>query len=190
VDVTGEGTTGECYVEGVRAFLDQAGRRLADGPPRFDRFKPLLAVQAGRPGEPDAPTAEGRMIAALLSVLRTAARKHDVDIALVASDGPAYAAAQAARHQREAEEDPWPELDGTLRQRAQQLAALASAGEPALFVGVGISASAGLPLWGQLLEKLAEKAGMAEDEREALGRLNPLDQAALIENRLGGRAGL
>lgn len=55
-----------------------------------------------------------------------------------------------------------------------------------LFLGAGVSFGAGMPLWGQLLCDLAEKAGMTDNEIKALGQLSFLDQARLLENRLGG----
>src|SRR5436190_1063835 len=80
--------------------------------------------------------------------------------------------------------------DHQQRARADELAERASHGEMALFLGAGVSASAGLPLWGELLDLLARQAGMDDRERDDLQKLNPLDQAGVIEKRLGGPEGL
>jgi hypothetical protein len=77
-------------------------------------------------------------------------------------------------------------LGDDLQDQAKALADKAKGGALALFLGAGVSASAGLPLWGELLDKLARRAHMGADERDALRRLNALDQAALLEKRLGG----
>jgi hypothetical protein len=77
-----------------------------------------------------------------------------------------------------------------LQEEAEFLAGKASQGELALFVGAGVSASAGLPLWYGLLVTLATSAGMPENERQGLQELDPMDQAAIIEGRLGGAVSL
>jgi hypothetical protein len=105
----------------------------------------------------------------------------------VAPDEAAFSAAQAVRRQHP---EAWAELDAPLQERARHLARKASAGGHALFLGAGVSAGAGLPLWGELQGTLADRAGFAGEERHALGRLHPLDQAGVIEKRLGGDDGL
>src|SRR5581483_10832751 len=105
--------------------------------------------------------------------------------ALVPHTGPAWAAAPAARLSGPVG-DPWPELNAGLRRAADELAGRASRGELALFLGAGVSAGAGLPLWSELLRRLAEKAGMTGDW-DRLRRLGVLDQASIIEKRLRKR---
>jgi hypothetical protein len=53
-----------------------------------------------------------------------------------------------------------------------------------LFIGAGISTSAGLPTWQGLLSGLAVDAGFDPDERRALEDLPAVDQARLIRDRL------
>src|SRR5207244_1581616 len=77
------------------------------------------------------------------------------DLALVAHDGPAFAATQAAREQAGGG---WSGLGAGLRKKADRLAELATRGELALFVGAGVSAGAGIPLWGEMLDRLRPEA--------------------------------
>ena len=177
------------YVEGVRQFLEQARRWLgADRPHWFERARPLLALPLLGTGQGGGRQRAGEMVAAFLPLLREATHTANLDVVLVTHNGPAFAAAQAARQQQEG--DPWPDLDEDQRVAARELARQAARGELALFLGAGASASAGLPLWGPLLDRLARLARFDDAESEALRRLNPLDQAGLIEKRLGGPEGL
>jgi hypothetical protein len=80
----------------------------------------------------------------------------------------------------------WPELDDGLVAHAQRLAADARAGRLVVFLGAGTGVCAGVPLWTELLAALAEDAGMNEEKRSRLAALpDPLDQAKVIERRLG-----
>jgi hypothetical protein len=56
-----------------------------------------------------------------------------------------------------------------------------------LFVGAGVSQGAALPNWRELLEGLAEDAGMSVKDRQALERLHSLDRALIIQHRLEAR---
>jgi SIR2-like domain len=189
VNVEGDPETpADWYVEGVRQFLKEVGPALQNGLRRSPRRTPLVALPLVGTGQGGGRDKAGEILAGLLRRLQEMARQSAFDLVLVTHDGPAFAAAQAAR-QRQGD-DAWRELPERLRGPAGELAGMASRGELALFVGAGVSAGAGLPLWGELLSKLAAKAGMSEQEQEGLRRLNPLDQAAIIEKRLGGSDGL
>ena len=85
-----------------------------------------------------------------------AAEREDVDVALVLYSETAYSAAQQARsrtHHR-----CWGELSDEHEQEALRLAGLARARRLVLFLGAGASIGAGLPSWGDLLARLAERA--------------------------------
>jgi hypothetical protein len=170
------------FLGGVCQFLAAAGPAAKDAAVTR-RVKPLLAVpiinNAPEPLRPDA----SRVVAGLLPLLIDAVLPGDFDVALVAHDGPAFAAVQAAREQAGGD---WIGLGPRLREKADELAGFTTRGDLALFIGAGVSAGAGLPLWGELLDRLAHKAGMSDRDRTDLGRLPQLDQAEVIERRLGG----
>ncbi|MCA9540772.1 MAG: SIR2 family protein, partial [Myxococcales bacterium] len=109
---------------------------------------------------------------------------------LVAWSAPDFAAAQAAR--RSAAGDPWAALPAALRLRAEALAADAARGHLVLFIGAGVSAGAGLPLWDDLLGELATTAGLdsGAPERTSFAALNTLDRAEYLAQRLRDRGGV
>jgi hypothetical protein len=172
----------EWFLEGVRQFLAAAGP-AANGAPVTHRTKPLLALpiinNAQKPQRPDAAP----VVAGLLPLLIDAVKPGAFDVALVAHDGPAFAAVQAAREQAGGG---WMGLSPKHREKADELAEIATRGDLALFLGAGVSVGAGLPLWSELLDQLARRAGMADRDRSALRRLPLVDQAEVIEKRLGG----
>jgi hypothetical protein len=187
VDVGGvPGVPREWYVHGARHFLD-AVDVLPTSPAWLRRHKPLVALPILGSGRGCGNA--GEIVTALLPELYEAAGRRDFDVALVAFDGPAHAAAQAARRQLS---DPraWPELEPALRERADDLARRAARGELALFLGAGVSVSAGLPSWRGMLARLASAANLTPTEQTALSALDLMDQAALLEARLGGTARL
>ena len=58
------------------------------------------------------------------------------------------------------------------------------------FLGAGASRDAGLPNWKELLGRLATTASLDGAVADELAELNPVDQAMILEKRLGGAAGL
>src|SRR4051812_25374071 len=99
------------FLDGVRQFLAAAGP-AAENAPVTGRGTPLLALpiinNAPEPLRPDA----ARIVAGLMPLLLEAVRSGTFDVALVAHDGPAFAAAQAAREQAGGD---WPGLGDRLR---------------------------------------------------------------------------
>jgi hypothetical protein len=181
------------YMEGVREFFSAADGdiRGAGGKPLFGRAKHLVALPAVGIGRGGLADQAGEAVRELMSVLYDLARRHDLDIALCVPRRSAFAAAQAARsillkEQKLSSETVWPAaLTDELRLKAKELARYASQGKLALLIGAGVSAGAGLPLWGALLDRLAADAGMAEEWQEVKSLNLPLlDQPLLIEKRL------
>jgi len=177
------------YVDGAIEFLDAAATSIAasGAPPLFRRARSLLAVPIVGTGKGGAAELAGEVVQELLPRLREfTARvypgRREFDVALVCFDAASHAAAQAERVRRA----DWPtDLTDLHRKEAQKLADHALRGELALFLGAGVSMSAGLPSWGGLLDELAARAKMSSDERLALAELrNALDQATLVERRL------
>jgi hypothetical protein len=120
----------------------------------------------------------------LLPRLQRAAADSGIDVALVLKSASDHAAAQRVRRTLEL---PWP-LESELLIAADELAERARGDELALFLGAGVSAAAGLPLWNDLLMQLATEAGLPEQDLTGLGALPPQDAASLLGRRLGGDA--
>jgi hypothetical protein len=189
-NVTGDpGAPVDWYLEAVDQFVDAAVEHVSCRPARHRRDQPLLALPVVGTGGGGAARQRGEMIEHLLARLEEHARRRAVDIVLMTNTDRAFAAAQWARRHRlaAAGSDPmriWPDLSPELVATARGLAADAAAGKLVLFMGAGVSASAGLPLWRELISDLAQEVGFASAELEALGRLHLLDQARIIETRL------
>jgi hypothetical protein len=173
------------YVEGATEFLERAAVSVRGRAPRHGRARPLLALPVVGTGRGGARHAAGEVVRELLPVLDRAARTHGADIALVTREDAAFAASQAERRRATAL-DPWRELDERLRAEAERLGEHAANSELVLFLGGGVARGAGLPLWNDMLDRLADRAGMSERDRQALRALEPVDRARLIEKRLHG----
>jgi hypothetical protein len=179
------------FLKGVEQFFETVAKDLGGRKPLYWRAKHLVALPVVGSGGGGLADKAGEVVLALLPTLYQAAQEYDLDVALVVPHQSSFAAAQAARSKlmhdgKVARDRVWPaELTGEHRQKAEQLAGLASRGKLALFLGAGVSNSAGLPLWGDLLGVLAERAGMAGDWEEIKAlKLSVLDQAALIKKGL------
>ncbi len=121
----------------------------------------------------------GNVLRLLTSRLTAAARRLDLDVALVTPEASVYAAAQYAR------KDVAPHLPEHLEDLARGLGARALKGELALLLGAGVSVPAGLPTWHKLIEDLAMDFGVVEPAN--VTELTPTDRAELIERVAQGR---
>lgn len=175
------GTPVEWYMDGVRQFLEAAAASLHGRARLHDRAKPLLGLPLVGTGQGGAGRVAGEVASTLLDLLREASCELDVDIVLVTASAPAFAAAQARRRTTVR---PGHEVPGALGDRARELGIEAARGGLVVFLGAGISAGAGIPLWDGLLDRLASEGGFDDDERAALRHLNALDRARIIERRL------
>ena len=175
------------FVQGAVQFLERAAADLAGSPPRHRRARHLLALPVVGTGFGGARRMAGEVVRELLPALYDAAARLEVDVALVAIEGPTYAAAQAERARLNPD---WSELGEELREAGEKLARIAARGDLVLFLGAGVSVNAGLPGWNDLLDALAQQAGMSAPERADLARLDPLDRAHIVERRFGGAKAL
>src|SRR5512135_513751 len=136
------------------------------------------------PSEPAAGSAageRGRLIKELLPRLCAATDRCGFDVVLVLDRESDSAAAQRVRR---ALDLPWPVSD-QLYDAARRLAERVRTGELAIFLGAGVSAAAGLPVWSELLDGLARRAGCSDEERVLLEELAPQDAASVLARRIG-----
>lgn len=183
------------YVDGVVEFFKTVGPIFQQkGSGVAGRARPLLGLPLVGTGAGGAGDWTGTLLAALLPSLYDAAKEYDVDVALVLKPGPSFAAAMNARkNYLKDRAGIWKdELGENLEKVARDLAEHAKKGELVLFLGAGVSASAGLPNWKDLLELLAKSAGVLSSANkegqkvsEAFHSLNVLDQARLIADYCG-----
>ena len=165
----------EAIMRGLAEVLDgiaRAGVVAAAG-----RALPLVGVPVPGIGGGGLGEHAGAVIARLLETLHEAVRRHDLDVAVVATTPARFAAVQ--RERRLSGSFPVP---AGLLDHAKAIAGLARSGELALFLGAGVSVSAGLPSWAGLIEEIRRAAidkgaHIPEDEFDALG---VLDQTELL----------
>ncbi|MDJ0027156.1 SIR2 family protein [Gordonia alkanivorans] len=128
---------------------------------------------------------KGLVVKDLITLLWSVAADLSLDVVVVTPDRSVYSALQHFRRTEHAEH--WQLTPGQFRV-AQDLGTRARDGDLALFLGAGVSMSAGLPGWGQLLEELGSIARIDPKALESLEG-SPLDQAELISLRLGDALG-
>lgn len=176
---TDERADPQWLVDGVRQWLDAT----RDRPAESARARPLLALPLVGTGQGGAASRRDDVLARLLPALDEHAGRHGVDVALVLNDPRDHAAAQDVRNRLG---DRCWDVDESLLPAAETLAATATAGRLALFLGAGVSRAAGLPLWPDLIAELLDEAGVGEDERAAVDRLEVPDQTEFVARRLDG----
>ena len=177
---TGSGDRREAswYAEGVRGVLAAIGTQRERSAARRGRARHLVALPLIGVGRGGADSRRGDVIAAVLEVLDDHAHGGH-DVALVLRSARDHGAVQHVRRGR-AQFDLSPEEATS----ARDLAARARVNELALFLGAGVSMSAGLPSWSALLELLARRAGIPADEAADLRALPAQDAATLIMRTL------
>ena len=173
------------HVAGAAEFVAAATAHLKESSPRRDRARLLLGLPVVGTGFGGVAHVKGTITRLLVDGLARAAADHGVDVALVTSSDHAFAAAQDARRRLSptgGTPDPWAELTPESIDLARQLGARARDGHLVLFLGAGIGQPAGLPLWGELIRKLAGVIGISDPS--ILDRLSdPLDQARILQAR-------
>ncbi len=183
VDTGGfQGTAESWYAEGLAEFVRAAAGEAAATRPK------LVVVPFVGAGLGGKALDRGTLLPRLLETLAGTAQRLDVDVAFVTRDRRAFGAAQAFRRR-----DPnryWPDLSDRLTVVADRLAERAATGSLVAFLGAGASRDAGLPNWTELPGHLATTAALDGPVAEELAELNPVDQAMILEKRLGGAEGL
>jgi SIR2-like domain len=140
------------------------------------REVPLLGMPLAGTGHAGLEHNRGGVIDYLLSRHRETDLK--ADVALVLWDRRDFAAVQERRRGQG-----WGDLADDLRQHADRLGSLAAKKQLSLFLGAGVSRPAGLPDWWQLLDELADEAGVPPASRET----DPFDAGVEIVEKLGER---
>jgi hypothetical protein len=140
---------------------------------------PVLGVEGGGHDRD-----RGDVVRALLRAAHEETQDLALDVAVVTPETSVHGAAQHVRAR----------LDGTAPlagpggsasdpdAEARRLGALARSGDLALFLGAGVSRSAGLPSWREMLAMLGRRTGRLDAEEAR--SLTLLDQAQLLERRV------
>ena len=178
----------------VREFVRKACEAIKakTAEPICDWPLPRIAVNVVGADHGGGSQKKGHLVYGLVETLSKLADGHNVDIILVTFGEKPYAAAQRARHQflkhNEAHRTAWL-FEGQPRsvdlfEAARGLANHAIKSQLVLFIGAGVSASAGLPLWKELLRDVAIQANFGGEALERLANKDVRDQATILEGRL------
>lgn len=183
IDTTSGGSDPGQRVDRVMANLAGALREIvASGiSPGTGRAIPLIAVPTLGVRGGGLNSKRGLIVRRLLEQCQSFVLANAVDIVIAAANASDYAAFQ---HQRRHGNHAFLSLSVDLQQHGTKLAGLARDGHLALFLGAGVSIPAGLPSWSGLLDDLRMESHTSQDELESLR--SPLDQAELLQRRLGG----
>lgn len=141
--------------------------------------RPVLAVPFFGTGRGGGNLYRGEILRVLLKEAYRHAGEAGVDVVFVFQDFAAFALAQQQRRQRG---DAWSALAPSHLSQAKALAKIARDGRLVPFMGAGVSISAGAPDWHQLLQSLADAAGLEASEQAALTKLGNLDQADVLRS--------
>lgn len=162
----------------VRSFVEAV---TAEKPvPRNGRERLLLALPVIGTGKGGGARVKGAIVAALVRSLLQLVGHYGVDLVLVTHTAPALAAAQKARKKWGGG---WPDLTPQMLKKARSIAELGREQGLALFLGAGVSVSAGLPSWNDLLQRLAGDIGISATEQDEFRSLDVLDRGSILDRR-------
>jgi hypothetical protein len=165
------------YLDALRVFLLQATEDHKQA-----GKVPKLAIPLLGGGKGGKEQVQGELLQKTLEVLWGFTQERSVDVALVFDNQEGFDAAQWLRRQRG--EVAWGALSEEHTAQADRLAAVASRGDMALFLGAGVSMAAGLPGWRSLLREASQGVLSPEEIAEA-ENLPVLDHAQLVAGLIG-----
>lgn len=178
------------YLDVAREFIKVAAEDCGKGDgadhESSDVRIPLVALPALGTGKGGGIKQAGKVISELLPVLQDVAIASGVDVVLVCWDAEQFAAALAKRKEL-ASQNRRNLIDHSFdEQLVGKIAHLANTGNLALFLGAGISAAGGLPLWDDLLIQLAKKLQIesGDDEMKALKSVDVMSQASILNRKV------
>eukprot|EP00573_Skeletonema_grethae_P009645 CAMPEP_0201694616 /NCGR_PEP_ID=MMETSP0578-20130828/6805_1 /ASSEMBLY_ACC=CAM_ASM_000663 /TAXON_ID=267565 /ORGANISM="Skeletonema grethea, Strain CCMP 1804" /LENGTH=474 /DNA_ID=CAMNT_0048180311 /DNA_START=63 /DNA_END=1487 /DNA_ORIENTATION=- len=170
-----------------KSFLDTGAEHFQGEKSTFRRGKPLLSFDPTSFFGPDVDSEKKMSVfQEMIPYAYSIADNFGVDVAICIPEEETFSSVEALRN------DLCPFSGGSFwmlsesqKANASRLAGDAKAGRLSVFVGAGISIPSGAPSWGGLLESLAIKAGLSEDDRKSLAKLAYLDQPTILEEEMG-----
>lgn len=176
----------EDFVDCAKRFIEKAALELRGR--ETPGVLPQIALPVVGTGRGGGVAHRGDVLRALIPALLGASAQHHVDIVLVAYGRVMFDAAQQVRREELARRHssasrghtPWDVLGARGRQAAESLAQHARRGDLVVFVGAGVSASAGLPAWQRLLDDVARELGLDDRAVAEMHQLDVRDQASLL----------
>jgi len=157
-------------------------------PTKFKRDKHLFLLPLIGTGYTGGRNKTGQLISTLYPTLYKFCNHNNIDVGVVTNEKQLYHALQIERLKWKT--TAWLSLEPKLQVKARKLSVLAQKDELVLFIGAGVSLGAGLPSWSSLLSSLADEAKMSDGDIYELKNMNVVDQARIIEMRLGGHENL